>query len=568
MLANYPSYVDFDFLDQLYDMGAATIVLSDLDGNPAPAQGNIVKIVWDRGLATEQVHWQGFLTQVETKQQGNVYTLRAFTLEALLHLSQTGTPRNYLAKSPHTIIQAAGSPNPILINSQGATVLQYGVAAAVPNKVDGVNPGTGLTQFVTDSTTLLSNMKRLCMQARYDGASYGLEWTSTLEGANASDPRFYLVKRRERAAAYTQEVFVLPDDFFNARRGPNSFPGVDAVKVIGGGDGNTRIESALAGAGARELVAEDKAILNVTNADNMANRLLGVYGNSIEIVTANCLRHDSPSRSGDTVVVRQTGRADAPLRVMARYYELSTKMWMFAVGRPAPIGRDSFQAVLGTQRTNTTTPQFTDTKPESFEDGVQYIVVTSGAPITIAAHSAATVFLDSNTMGIGGGSFTNLGKSEGFWLRLDLIVDAVVDRIAVPTAHSLVYDKANSPTGNANAGGSGADPHTHPITHTSTAVGGSYLPRLGGPFQVGAHFVYGGGADRIVYLAVFPHMEGGLTYLDTRTYPFASRGVVGDYTPTRFYVDIRNDGDLPITLGAGTRMQVFQNEIHRHNEVT
>ncbi len=381
VLANYPSYADIEFLDPLYDFGAALIILVGLDGNPAPAQGNVVKIVWDRGLATETTHWEGYVTAAPKKQQGNIYVVRAFTFDGKLHVNQTGVYRNFKTKSPHAIIQAAGSPNPLLVNAQAAAVLTYGTAASVPNKVDGVNPGTVLDQFVADSASLFNNMRRLCMQARYDGASYGLEWTTKLEGANGSDPRFYLVKRRERAAVYTPEIFVIPTDFLNARRGPEQTVGLDAVKVIGAGSGTNRIESALVGAGTREYTAEDKTVFQLTNATNMANRLLDVHASSIDVVTAICYKHQSTTRAGDTITVRQTGVADANLRVMMRHYSLMTRGFTYIVGRPTPVGRDNTLALLAGFKGDTTTPQFTQ---KSSIAGDEPIAV-NGTPTNVTA---------------------------------------------------------------------------------------------------------------------------------------------------------------------------------------
>lgn len=357
----YTSVVDLEFADPLYDFGAATFVLASLDGNATPDKNWACRIVWDLGLSTEQVHWTGYLTQVQRKQQGNVYAIRAFTVDGLLHIAQTGTHRNYLSKSPHTIIQAAGSPNPLLVDSAGNTRITYGSAGGVPNKVDGGTPGTVLDQFVADSATLFNNVRRLCLQARYGDGSYGLEWVGTLEGANLSSPRFYLVKRRERSGGYTPEVFTVPDDFTDLRRGSDQAPSLDRVKVIGAGDGTSRIESATVSIGTqRDFVAKDKAIFNATNALNMANRLLDLYGSNIEAVIGNHYRYTSPSRAGDTVRLVQSGFADSLTRIMFRHYSLSTKAWTIVLGRPTAIGRDSMNALIGLNNQDQTTPQYTD----------------------------------------------------------------------------------------------------------------------------------------------------------------------------------------------------------------
>lgn len=579
VLVNYPSYFDFEFYDPLYDFGVANIILTGLRGNPAPAQGNVLKIVWDRGLASEQVHWQGFVSQVQTKQQGNVYVLRCFTLDALLQVGQTGAVRNYLALTPHQIIQAAGSPSPLIVDQQGTTRITYGTAASVPNKVDGANPGTALTQFVTDATTLFNNMRRLCHQARYDGASYGLEWTTTLEGANGSSPRFYLVKRRERAAAYTAETYDIPDDFVNARRGSDLFPGVDAVKVIGGGNGlggtgSTRVESALVGAGTRESIVVDKAILQTTNATNLANRILGIFGSTIEVVAGDTLRHASPTRSGDNITVTQTGKAPLTTRVVMRHYRLGARTFTFICGRPEPIGRDKTEAIASLQKQDTTVPQVTEVKPDVLRASSTFVRLIPSAPRPVAAGATVTVF-DSNT-DLVLGSLAELGLAEALWMFMELVVTAA--DVTDDNGHSLTYDKTTGVTiGTANSGNAGADPHGHSATptHTVTPVAGTINPPLiAGPFQVDVTLFFNSRGSVRILSRILPHLRvAAAGYRDSGTYPFAASDPnppADDFTPTRITVDIRNDGVAPfsITLGTGSLFEVARNDLHRHNSLT
>lgn len=583
VLQDYESYADIEFMDQLYDYGAAIIILTGLDGKAAPAQGDVVKIVWDQGLATEQLHWFGFLSQVETKQEGNVYVLRAFTLDALLYIGQTGAPRHYEGLTPHAIIQAAGTPNPLLINSQGTTVITYGTAASVPNKVDGVTPGTALTNFLTDSTTLFENMRRLCMQARYDGASYGLEWTATLEGANNSSPRFYLVKRRERAAAYTPEVFEMGEDIVNGRRGSNQFPGVDRVVVIGGGDGLSRVESAAAGAGTRELVSEDKAILadafgtpsTSTNANNMAQRLLGIHLSTVEVVMGDTLRHASATRAGDTCTIRQTGRADASLRCMMRHYSLERRAMTMLFGRPLPIGRDHIQGVVANQHQEGTAPQVTDTVPESLQDSVQYQITDLTAPIVVGAGATAVIVNSAVHANVAGSSLTELGKAEALLCQLVLDIDAAT--ITSAASHQHTYDRADNTTGLSSSGNADTDPHAHSISHTSTLTGGGAgVVTIAGPFQVEARLYFNSGQSVVIYQRVYPHLVGGLRYFDMHTWPFAVEDPtppVDDFTPNRLEVTLRNDGAFPITIGGtgaratSTEFGIWRNALHRHNDI-
>lgn len=590
VLADYQDYIDFEFYDALYEAGAAQILLSGIGSNPAPAQGNIVKLVWDRGLASEQVHWQGYIVAAPKKEQGDVYVLRAYTLDAKLKMSQTGTYRNYLGLTPHAIAQAAGTPNPLMINSQGTTVLTYG-SAAIPNVVNGANPGVALTQFVADSTTLLDNIIRLGWQSRYDGSSYGLEWTTTLEGANGSSPRFYLVRRRESRTGYTPEVFNIPDDFVNCRRGGEQSPGIDAVKVIGAGDGSTRIESPVVfiGTRIREYLAEDKAIFNATNATNMANRFLDIYSNLIDLLVTTCYRHSSPTRSGDTITVTQPGVANVNLRVMQRYYQLSTKAWVLTVGRPTPSEREQLARLASIQKADLTTPQFTDVKPEVLEADTQFHITALTAPVAVGAGAGGVLINSAIHTVLAGSDLTNLGESEGLLVQVGIDVDAATVATGSSSAsgnHTHQYDKTTSVSiGTTDAAGGGAtpEPHGHAATpnHTSTASGNqSTQPAIAtnvamaGPFVVQVRLVFPGG-NVVLMQRVFPHLVAGVQFLDLSTYLFAAQdpGAPGTFTPTRIELFFANFGAHAITLGGtGAKdtscfMAVYRSELHRHNEL-
>lgn len=602
-LASYEDFADFRFTDRLFDFGAATIALVGLNGNGAPQRGWVVKIVWDYGLATESVEWEGVIDQAQKRQDGNLYAIRAYTLDAMLHTNQTGTYRNYLALTPHAIIQAAGTPNPLLVNSQGTTVLPYGAAAGVPNKVDGVNPGVALTQFVSDTTTLFDNMRRLCMQARYVGGAYGsmqgvyasgdygLEWRVTMEGANASTPTFYLVKRRERAAAYTPEVFNVTDDLHTSKRGNPEFPGIDSARFIGGGDGTSRIDSGLVGAGSREAVVVDKAILNATNATNAANRVLGIYGKTIEMVSGESIRHGRATRAGDVVQVTQTGHAATYLRCIERFYQLSRRAYIYQFGRPMPMGRDTIQAISGATRTDQTTPQFTDVKPESLQSGVQFLIAqrTGGAfavaarplggPSVIGAILDTANALSAGTTLFAGSSFASLGECESLLCQLVLDVDVLTRFTSGERAYT--YDKTTSVTigaTDAAGGGAVAEPHTHTATpnHTATAAtpgAETIAPLLAGPFQIEATLYFNSGLGVVIYQRVLPHLRAGENFFDFGVYPFAVEdpgAPVGDFSPTRLVVTLRNDGDTAITVGVGapvTWFGIWRNALHRHNEL-
>lgn len=399
VLSEYTSINDdLDFMDPLYDFGAASFTLTSLDGNVAPVEDMVCRIFWDRGLATEQMHWEGYLTTVQKKQEGNIYFIRAFTLEAMLYVKQTGSARNYLSKSPHVIMQAAGTPDPLNVGQSGLTVITYGSSASVPNKIDGVNPGTVLNRFCTDALNLFMNMKRLCYQGRYGDGSFGLEWTSKLEGVNSSSPRFYLVKRRERAAVYTPEVFNIPDDFSNVRRGSDQAPGCDSTKVIGEG-----VESSINFTGTtRELVVVDKTIFEFTNADNMAKRLLDIHEKNIEVITTSCYRHNSPTRAGDVITVTQPSASPTDLRVVMRHYSMATRAFIFVIGRPLPDKRESQLGLWSTGTSssgstpgggsgslmNVRTITMTDTATP-LDDII--LVDASGGPVTVNLPAAATL---------------------------------------------------------------------------------------------------------------------------------------------------------------------------------
>lgn len=58
--------------------------------------------------------------------------------------------------------------------------------------------------------------------------------------------------------------------------------------------------------------------------------------------------------------------------------------------------------------------------------------------------------------------------------------------------HTHAYDKADTPTGTANSGAAGADPHSHALTYTSTASAGpsatnNPLTELGNTFDISAY---------------------------------------------------------------------------------
>jgi hypothetical protein len=382
----YTSIGMLEFVEELYDIGVANIVLTGLDGKPAPATNRRIRIVWDYGLATQQVHWEGVIEQADKKGQGNMYAIRAYTAEIAFHKAKVGPFREFTGMTPYQIMVTSVSPPNLNTNLRGFPTHSYGTSAfgsVIPNRISSTTQGAVLDRFVAHSGSLFQNIKRLCLQSRYGDGSYGLEWVVQHVDFVAS-MFFYLVKRRERAIAYTPEVFNIPADFIEAKRGNAQVPSLGTVRVIGAGTGSSRIESATVGSGSREEVFEDKAIFDTTNADNMANRLLEIFNSSTELIMGSSTRHRSPSRCGDTVTVTQAGFADKNLRVMLKHYSLETRHFTYVLGRPAPIGRDHMQSLLGIQNGATTTPQFGD---KSSVAGDEPLAI-NGTPVNVVAGNA------------------------------------------------------------------------------------------------------------------------------------------------------------------------------------
>lgn len=357
VLTNYGTPLTLDFVNRLNGLGTFNLTTGSLGSLAVPSMGQIVRIIWDRGLSTQRVHFEGYIQDVRRQGRLNIYRLRGFDLLGKLWQSTLTGVRDYVSRSPHAIIQAAGTPSPLLVNGQGTTVMVYGSAAGVPNKVDGANPGTVLNVFRADSSRMLVNIQRLALQARYDGASYGLEFFAQLEGANNSDPRFYLVKRRERAAAYTPETFNIPNDFFQSRRGTEGITGAHAISVVGAGDGQARIASTLVGSGGLEGIIADKTIIHATNAQNMANRLTELLNPATETITAAHAKYSSATRPGDNVTVTQSGVANVTLRCFEIVYSLQTRWFYMTLGRPRPSVEDPFFGALAVTNSQAHAPQ-------------------------------------------------------------------------------------------------------------------------------------------------------------------------------------------------------------------
>lgn len=360
-LDEYPA-LDFDFIKRLNAVGWGHANLAGLDGNPEPAEDDVIRFIYDKG-GTEYVHFEGLLLHNERIGTDPMRKVTFLDVAgAQLWRARTGAERHYEDKTPHQIIQGAITPSNLLTNAQGSSVLTYGTSASVPNKVDATNPGVTLDDFVADSTRLLINVQRLCLQSRYGTAgvpdgSYGLEFFGQLEGANNSNPRFYLVKRQERAASYTPETFAVGDEFFKARRGEKGLTASEALRVIGGGHGQTRIQSGVIGSGGLEGIVQDKSIIATTNATNMATRLQGLLDPTNEAITAYSYKHDYDTRLGDDITTTQTGFSNKTLRAFEIGYSLRAKNWIWQIGRPRPMEKDPFYVIESIQGSHGTVGQ-------------------------------------------------------------------------------------------------------------------------------------------------------------------------------------------------------------------
>lgn len=413
-LTNYSEVVDLSFVRRLNGLGTFNLFLSDLGGGAVPTRGQVARIVWDKGLSSERVHFEGYIQDV--RQHGNVkaFRLRGFDVLGKLWQSGLGGFRDWRSKTPFSIIQGAGPPNNLLTNAQGTVAMTYGSAAGVPFKVDGVNPGTALN-FRADSAKMLVNIQRLAIQARYDGATFGLEFLARFEGANNSDPRFYLVKRRNRADPYTPEVFNIPGDFVQARRGFEGITAAQAVRVVGSGDGTQRVQSSIVGSGGLEGILSDKSVVDATAAGNMANRLSNLLNPATEVVTGRLLKHTFATEPGDDVTVTEDGVANATLRCFEVGYSLPHRSFFLTLGRPRPNREDPFFGALG----------ILQSQAQSYQH-------TSGAKVNATQPATATnAALGNNATLAATLSFTaqdfQAYRDEGVFVWLEIIADAAGD---------------------------------------------------------------------------------------------------------------------------------------------
>lgn len=579
-LTTYESALPVYFLKRLNGVGNFTLYVMQLDGHAAIARDMLVRIFWNKGESDEKLHIEGFVTDVREDSGRQAYWVRGLTLEGLMAQSTLGTTRKYTAQTPHTIIQSAGSPRGLIYNSQnnlkpvGGTTVRYGSSASVPLKVDGANPGTALT-FLADSSRSMLNIQRLCLQARYDGASYGLEWFVRLEGASNSDPYLYLVKRRNRAAVYTAETWTINSDLLRSRRGTEGLTAAQLIRVVGLGDGTSRVDSGAVGAGGLEGIIADKSIIDATAATNMANRLSELLNPSTEMVTAYLAKYAHTSELGDDVTIAQNGRANVTLRLFEVSWNYQEKLFSVVLGRPRANPHDPLAALDKLAGSQAHAPQVTDTVPEVIESSTPSITATSGG-VAVAAGAGPV------PVAISAAPAADFGRAEAFWIHLSLGISAGTVAGAASHTHDLgnhthTYDKTTGVTiSNANSGNAGADPHGHTATptHTATASGtpstnisGASAPAvsLQGPLVVRVYVRFASGNEVNLALITLPPLQvGGAFISDTRTYPFAVADGT-DYSPTSVRIGVTNLGPYNVTIAAGSQVTVYKNALHRHN---
>lgn len=574
-LTNYPDALPVKFHSRHNALGYFTVVLPQLGGLAAPTREMVIRIVWDKSLATEQVHFEGVILDVRRHDRTNTYHLTGIDVAGLTWFmgsaDNAGASRKWTTQTPHTILTSAGTPRGLVYNTQnalrpiGATTLQYGSAAAVPNKVDGANPGTAI-DFLADGGRTLVNLQRLCLQARYDGASYGLEFFGRLEGANNSDPKLYVVKRRERAAAYTPEVWEVNESLFNARRGHEGMTAAEALRAVGIGDGTSRVQSGLYGSGGMEGIVADKSIIGTTNATNMVNRLGELLNPTTEVVTGYVLKHGMATRVGDTVTIRESGKADVNLRVFEIHYVLEQRAFRVMLGRPRPMSEDPLVKLDILAGGQAHASQVTDAVPVTIK-GTGH-TASLAAPVTVNPGTQGTLISAALAPAL-----SAFGRAEHFLVNVDLMVQTAPDPTVDSHTHS--YDKTTSiSVNNSDSGNAGADPHTHVAfpNHTSTASGATAPGILvQGPYIMTLDVGDNTGVWRQVAAWTIPALRPDAveTYPFGGNYPFAIDDSSGSaYEVTHFRLKLRNMGEVPITFGLPTTATLNRVALHQHNALS
>lgn len=321
------------WLDQGFDLG-----LNQMDSFHAtiitrgtPTRGDDVKIWWDKGGPNERLWLRAQVTQaVQDKTNATRWRISGYGDLFPIFQSTLGGLRDYGAATPWAILQQAGPPAGLLVNAQGAQVMNAGTTA--PNALSGGAPGNAFI-FRAHTGNMLLNIARLCEQATFGGGpQYGIEFFVDRDGGDAR--RFNLVSKRQRSGMVA-ESFQIGPDFHFAPGETNLDNDYNRVKVVGTGSGRVRVESAWVGAGNRELVFEDKNIADVMTAANLANRILAALNSgSSERQEAETYRPNMVTQVGDDVsVVPRGGGAPSTLRCFGINYEWSRKTYRLELGR-------------------------------------------------------------------------------------------------------------------------------------------------------------------------------------------------------------------------------------------
>lgn len=583
-------------------------------GTTLPAEDNEVRLTWDLGGAQQRVWFRGIITHRLHDELGGMLQLWCMSDALTVAKSMLGDERFYNA-TPYAIVQGAVAPLGLLYNAQSNLSMAYGTVA--PNAITALNPGNALT--FRGAASCLDSIGRLCEEGTSGGGpTYGLEWFVDRDGADAK--RFNLVTRRQRAAVYTPDSFQIGDTLHVVGSSREADRKYDRVRVTGSGSGTSRIVSAWVGAGAREYVFEDKTVHTVAAANNLANRLynelntLGTTRYETETYT-----HNIATDVGDDVsIVPDGGGAPTTYRCVEIRYDFNKGAFTFMLGRR----RDFFLASLGDLRRNAQgmgqSSQITDVRPESIQGSpptysTQYHMTIKSAPQVVAAGAVGATILDSGLDTVFAGSnAADLGLAEGLLVSVVLDIDAaqISDGGAGHTHdlqnhthtmgnHTHEYDKADTPTGNANHV-AGVDAANHALTYTATATGApstnttsgptpnatgssaAGAANLAGPFYVQVLLYFSGdpynpaNTDFVVIMQrILPYLRAGNLNVDLSSYLFAAESPTtpGNFTPTRILLTVNNYGAFPATFGGTTargtscELGLWRNGLHRHNEV-
>lgn len=411
------------FVKRLNGVGFFTAFIQDLVDpvNPSgsnlsrPSRRDLIRFTWDQGGANEQTHFEGYITDLSRKEGVDMARVRGFDLLGLLWQSTVGSIREYTNATPHAIIQQSSGTSGLILNSQGnnppigSTTLQYGTASDVPHKITSTNSGVSM-DFRAASDKSLVNIQRLALQAKVADADYpswvaagdthGLEFFARLEdGAGnpgGTEPRFYLVERKERASSYTIETLHIPDDLGPARRGNKGTSAAEAIRVVGSGSGQNRVETgSIVGSGGLEGILADKSLIAQSNADNMANRLSTLLDPSAERVQGWAFNHGHDSRLGDRVKVTEDGESDTTIRLFDVGYHLEQRGFLLGLGRPRSLREDPWMSLSGLTAGHGQAQQ-----PSSFEVGPQTSLGSTGRTTLTASSTTsgeATTSLTSTT---------------------------------------------------------------------------------------------------------------------------------------------------------------------------